>query len=1095
MAGYTPTPNNAGTLRVLLGSVGGVDDSSGHMSSGSHTLNASWPPPLYAGFTPADVGCRITVMRAGLSGGLLITTVASYVSRTQITLTDAAHTTVDNDTGLVTIYRPVSTKAGTLGISMSLTSRDTFQFTVEYLPTDPILSKNVLPIVRQPVLVISTVAGVGDSYGAICGGTVDQVRKLNEPGSALTTADSGLVSAECQCITWDLLASKRIMAGRTWTSKLAGADIAKEIVEYGLGALSSSDECVGYDNGLVTDVTVDSFSVDDWQYVADNLDSLCQSISNGVDTYYWTTDAWRIVHLALQSTTSAPWAIDDRDGSAGNVLIQVACTTSREKYCNHAYVKASKELLPDIQKDAGQWGDGSKREFSTAFPVAALPPDYEYFILTQAYNSSKTAPSGALVPIPFADIGILNVTPDHTKKWYWTPNSNSVVQDTNEPVLRDQDIVWFQYMVSAERLGFSENASAVDETVNIEGLSGFYETVTPLDTVATEASVTALSASIAERFGVIPQTVDVMTYRGGLKPGQLAPIHLTAISAIGDFLIADVGMQTTADNLVIWTIKAIDGALIGDWLKALRDWANRTTASGGVVTAAGGPTIGGINVTADDPTITWMNLYNGMTGMISGQIYVPVTDLLIDHLRHIRVVAEWGTPVIQYPILDVERPESGVWDATIDYSGNIGFRPSTDETGTIWFFCTDETGSTTNPFYSKSFDVMATTIASVTALDANGIGSPDMSWVDGTTAKRAVVRFVAVGVSGLPLNLITWIKKGTGSEPKEWQGWDQASQDPGEATGTSIPLYVGAQRTDNGGIDITIPASQTTGAVFPPTDVDATWTFYVAPWSLALEASGVCPSSAKSCTFTMHKTGAPASTGITDAVIGPSVTLGPNSDGNMYFSIPISFKTPGMGPGGEPNCRGYAVTVQCVDASGNPAPDDQGGIEVIMAIPANDGSVYAPGPLLATFNPVNSVYTYMRYKVYAPGLDVGDSWNSGTQTLQSIAWNVGSAATSVSVNFGQPPPPVVTPLTSTTTLDPIAQTVSCDASGAGFFVNLPPFSQWLGIEIVIVKVDSTSNPVTWVTSGVTDVVLGLGTQGSLTIPGQSVGITAISHTP
>jgi hypothetical protein len=166
-----------------------------------------------------------------------------------------------------------------------------------------------------------------------------------------------------------------------------------------------------------------------------------------------------------------------------------------------------------------------------------------------------------------------------------------------------------------------------------------------------------------------------------------------------------------------------------------------------------------------------------------------------------------------------------------------------------------------------------------------------------------------------------------------------------------------------------------------------------------------------------------------------------------------------------------------------------------MAIPANDGSVYAPGPLLGTFNPVNSVYIYMRYKVYAPGLDVGDSWNSGIQTLQSIAWNGGSAATSVSVNFGQPPPPVVTPLTSTTTLGPIAQTVSCDASGAGFFVNLPPFSQWLGIEIVIVKVDSTSNPVTWVTSGSTDVVLGLGTQGSLTIPGQSVGITAISHTP
>ena len=216
MAKYTPSPNDSATLKVLLGSVGG-----GTMSAGSPNLTASWPAPAYAGFTAADVGCRITVMKAGASGALLITTVKTYTDRTHVVLNDNAQTAVSDD-HVVTIYRSVSTQAGSLSASMSLSTRDSFQFTVDYQPTHPVLSKNVIPVVRQPVLVVSTVAGVGDSYGAILGGTVDQVTLSNEPGSALTTADSGLVHAACQCLTWDYLATKRVMQAKSWASKSAG---------------------------------------------------------------------------------------------------------------------------------------------------------------------------------------------------------------------------------------------------------------------------------------------------------------------------------------------------------------------------------------------------------------------------------------------------------------------------------------------------------------------------------------------------------------------------------------------------------------------------------------------------------------------------------------------------------------------------------------------------------------------------------------------------------------------------------------------------------------------------------------------------------
>ena len=282
------TPVSANTIQVLLGSVGGVNDGSGHWSAGSYSLTASWPPPLYAGFVPSDVGCRITVMRAGPSGGLLITTVASYISRTQVTLHDAAHATVSNDNGLVTIYRPVAVQVGSLNASMCLTTRDTFNFTIDYDPNDAKLSHNVIPVVRQPILITSSLPDVGDYYGAILGGTLDQVKVSNEPASTL-------VHAECQGLTWDYLASKRIMQGKSWAAKTAGT-IARDIVLYGLGANSSSDECVGYDNAAATagaDPTVDTFTVDNWTVVSDALDSICQLVSGGssggltTNTYFW----------------------------------------------------------------------------------------------------------------------------------------------------------------------------------------------------------------------------------------------------------------------------------------------------------------------------------------------------------------------------------------------------------------------------------------------------------------------------------------------------------------------------------------------------------------------------------------------------------------------------------------------------------------------------------------------------------------------------------------------------------------------------------------------------------------------------------------
>lgn len=81
------------TFAVTLREMGGIPDArevrNAAMTSGSAVFTSAG-----AGFTAADVGKPIVVGGAGAAGAKLRTTIAGYTSATQITLTDAAATTV-----------------------------------------------------------------------------------------------------------------------------------------------------------------------------------------------------------------------------------------------------------------------------------------------------------------------------------------------------------------------------------------------------------------------------------------------------------------------------------------------------------------------------------------------------------------------------------------------------------------------------------------------------------------------------------------------------------------------------------------------------------------------------------------------------------------------------------------------------------------------------------------------------------------------------------------------------------------------------------------------------------------------------------------
>ena len=82
-------------------------------------------------------------------------------------------------------------------------------------------------------------------------------------------------------------------------------------------------------------------------------------------------------------------------------------------------------------------------------------------------------------------------------------------------------------------------------------------------------------------------------------------------------------------------------------------------------------------------------------------------------------------------------------------------------------------------------------------------------------------------------------------------------------------------------------------------------------------------------------------------------------------------------------------------------------------------------------------------------------------------------------------------VSSHTTLQPVSQNVEADATSGPFTIVLPAFADWLGQDISITKVDAGANAVTWQTNSPTDVVVGLGTTGTLTEQGAVILIRAV----
>jgi hypothetical protein len=176
--------------------------------------------------------------------------------------------------------------------------------------------------------------------------------------------------------------------------------------------------------------------------------------------------------------------------------------------------------------------------------------------------------------ITASDIGINGI--DTGKKYYYTYNSNTIIQDSTQTVLTSSDNIQITYKGLVALAIVAENPAAIAERAGIEGGTGIYERIDVDQAISSRQEALDIANGKLTKYTKILREITYDTYTPGLAAGQLQNINLTkyGISST-DFLIDNVKISEietmTPNRNLVYTIHAIDGETFGGWQKFYRD--------------------------------------------------------------------------------------------------------------------------------------------------------------------------------------------------------------------------------------------------------------------------------------------------------------------------------------------------------------------------------------------------------------------------------------------------------------------------------------------------------------------------------------------
>lgn len=441
------------------------------------------------------------------------------------------------------------------------------------------------------------------------GGNIRQL-KVIEFGAAL--------KSEVGCSSWEQLFTRRPTGVRSYTDTAAG-DVFQDLLT----------NCMGGD-GLTASIVLSGPNITaafNFVTVREAFDQIVALASTDTETYIWDCTPDKVVRFYRNDSFAAPFDIDDTstDVLQEGASVRLSASFSLDKYCNRVYPSQSKLILDPTTETF--IGDGARQVFTVGYPIALVPEVMlfseaptlgasvtEYFtgdgytvewITSQPIGSlssvsgitsytwdvnSRSVIDTSGTPVASGDpisityqpytgtglgagvaqtVGIGDV--DSGKDWYWNENSADVRQDAGGTALTSSQTLQITYQGYDSRvIAPIQNDAEVAARAAAEGTVGYYSQVLPSDVPGTAVDATARAQAWLDKFSQIPCTIEYRSPTDGLRAGQHQTIADTDLGVSSTFLLESVTM-TQVNGYFLWAVRAVAGALTGDYKMRLRE--------------------------------------------------------------------------------------------------------------------------------------------------------------------------------------------------------------------------------------------------------------------------------------------------------------------------------------------------------------------------------------------------------------------------------------------------------------------------------------------------------------------------------------------